>query len=161
VYDCAGVATGNFATCEFNQPQAGTWYVLAVQVTGTVEYQITATEFGPTETGPDTDADGWEDGFDNCSSIANYPQRDIDGDGCGDLCDADFDQDGISGIVDFGIFKMSFGEASGDPSYNPLADMDRDGVVGVLDLGIFTSEFNGAPGPSGLPPSLKTPVACP
>jgi secreted trypsin-like serine protease len=47
VYDCAGVATGNFAACEFTQPVAGTWYVLAVRVTGTVAYQVTATEFGP------------------------------------------------------------------------------------------------------------------
>ena len=161
VYDCAGVATGNFAACEFNQPQAGTWYVLAVRVTGTVGYQITATEFGPTPVGPDTDADGWEDAFDNCTSVANYPQKDIDSDGCGDLCDADFDQDGASGLMDFGILKMSFGKSEGAPDYNPLADMDCDGSVGLLDYGIFAPKFNGAPGPSGLPPSLKTPVACP
>ncbi len=47
VYDCAGVATGNFAACEFADPQVGAWYVLAVRVTGTVGYQVTATEFGP------------------------------------------------------------------------------------------------------------------
>jgi hypothetical protein len=51
VYDCAGVATGNFAACEFSAPQAGTWYVLAVRVAGPVlydvSYQVTATQFGP------------------------------------------------------------------------------------------------------------------
>jgi hypothetical protein len=51
VYDCAGAATGNFAACEFDAPQVGTWYVLAVRVVGPVlydvSYQVTATEFGP------------------------------------------------------------------------------------------------------------------
>jgi hypothetical protein len=47
VYDCAGVATGNFAACEFASPLSGTWYALAVRVSGDVAYQITATAFGP------------------------------------------------------------------------------------------------------------------
>ena len=62
VYDCAGIATGNFAACEFDAPQAGAWYVLAVRVTGTVAYQVTATQFGPPPTacsdGLDNDGDG-------------------------------------------------------------------------------------------------------
>jgi hypothetical protein len=47
VYDCAGVASGNFAVCNFTSPASGPWYALAVRVSGTVAYQITATEFGP------------------------------------------------------------------------------------------------------------------
>ena len=51
VYDCAGVATGNFATCEFEYPQAGPWYALLVRATGPntypVLYQVTATELTP------------------------------------------------------------------------------------------------------------------
>ena len=92
VYDCAGVATGNFASCQFSQPQAGTWYVLAVRVTGTVAYQITATEFGPN---PDTDEDGVEDPFDNCTLVSNAAQKDLDVDGCGDVCDGDFNNNGV------------------------------------------------------------------
>jgi hypothetical protein len=58
VYDCAGAATGNFAVCEFWNPQAGTWYALANRVTGTVDYQITATEFGPSPVPPVPALDG-------------------------------------------------------------------------------------------------------
>ncbi len=65
VYDCAGVATGNFAACEFANPPVGAWYVQAVQVTGTVAYQITATAFGPSppacSDGVDNDGDGFID----------------------------------------------------------------------------------------------------
>jgi secreted trypsin-like serine protease len=158
VYDCAGVATGNFATCEFNNPQAGTWYVLAVRVTGTVAYQITATEFGPN---PDTDEDGLEDPFDNCTLVSNAAQKDLDTDGCGDLCDGDFDNDGAVGPSDFNTFKSAYLTNQGDPGYNPLADMDCNGTVSPMDYSIFKSGYTLAPGPSGLPPELKTFPACP
>lgn len=58
--------------------------------------------------GPDTDADGVPDGFDNCPSVANPAdmryggsdatpeQTDTDGDGAGDACDADLDGDGVA-----------------------------------------------------------------
>ena len=51
VYDCAGVATGNFATCQFDAPQAGFWYALLVRATGPntypVAYQVAVTERAP------------------------------------------------------------------------------------------------------------------
>ncbi len=97
VYDCAGVATGNFAACEFAGPQAGAWYVLAMRVTGTVGYQITATEFGPL----DADGDGVPDASDNCPYEPNADQTDSGGvdtpvaDGIGDACQCgDVNDDG-------------------------------------------------------------------
>lgn len=47
----------------------------------------------------DTDTDGMPDVHDNCVSIANPDQRDVDGNGQGDACD-DFDRDGIMAMHD-------------------------------------------------------------
>jgi len=51
VYDCAGVATGNFASCGFDAPQAGPWYLLLVRAAGPntypVAYQVVVTERAP------------------------------------------------------------------------------------------------------------------
>jgi len=110
---------------------------------------------GPTPGGTNSDSDSVEDAFDNCSGLSNAAQKDIDHDGCGDLCDADYDQDGGSGLLDFGVVKSAFGSSSGQPLYDARADMDCDGSVGLLDFGFFKAEFGGAPGPSGLIPSLK------
>jgi glucose/arabinose dehydrogenase len=43
----------------------------------------------------DSDGDGVEDWPDNCDTVANTDQTDTDGDGAGDACDADDDNDGI------------------------------------------------------------------
>ena len=42
----------------------------------------------------DQDGDGFPDGGDNCRDVPNPDQRDSDGDGFGNLCDADVDGDG-------------------------------------------------------------------
>lgn len=153
VYDCAGAATGNFATCEFDSPQSGLWYALAVRVTGTVAYQITATEFAPL----DTDDDGVEDALDNCTFDSNSTQKDLDTDGCGDICDGDFNQNGFVDPADFSLFKSAYQTMQGQPGYNPLADMDCNGAVAAMDFSLFKSGYGAPPGPSGLPPS----PACP
>lgn len=112
---------------------------------------------GPTPGGADSDGDGVENAFDNCSSVSNIAQKDIDHDGCGDLCDGDFNQDGAGGVPDFAIFKASYGKISGQPGYDARADMNCDGAVGVPDYGIFKPFcFGKTPGPSGIPTSHKS-----
>jgi hypothetical protein len=95
---------------------------------------------------PDSDSDGISDPFDNCINHANANQRDTDGDGFGNRCDADFDQSNLVNITDLGIFKSRFGTTNAD------ADLDGNGLVNITDLGIFKSLFGKAPGPSGVAP---------
>jgi hypothetical protein len=65
----------------------------------------------------DTDADGVLNRADNCPSVANSDQANLDGDAEGDACDADDDNDGISDVV-----EAAFGT-------NPRsADSDGDGT---------------------------------
>jgi hypothetical protein len=116
---------------------------------------------GPTPGGADTDGDGVENAFDNCSSLSNPAQKDADHDACGDVCDGDFDQNGTSGLPDFGIFKAAFGSSTGSPAYKAVADMDCNGTIGLPDFGLFKNEFGGTAGPSGITNAGRNHTACP
>ena len=50
--------------------------------------------------GEDADGDGLANESDNCPALANADQADLDGDGAGDVCDADDDGDGIDDGAD-------------------------------------------------------------
>jgi uncharacterized repeat protein (TIGR01451 family) len=106
----------------------------------------TATTLVGTGTFTDTDGDGVTDFFDNCINHANADQRDTDGDGYGNRCDADFDQSLFVNFADQNTFKSRFGTT------NPHADFDGSGFVNFADQNIFKSLFGKAPGPSGLTP---------
>jgi len=93
----------------------------------------------------DTDGDRTLDGVDNCSALDN-DQRDTNGDGYGNRCDADLNNDGFVNIADLAAFKAVFGTADAD------ADLDGSGFVNIGDLAIFKSLFGKPPGPSGLVP---------
>jgi len=89
----------------------------------------------------DSDGDGVDDSVDNCSVIANAGQQDTDGDGFGNLCDADLNNDLIVNVLDLGLLRTVFFTADED------ADFNSDGVVNVVDLGILRSGFFQPPGP--------------
>ena len=105
----------------------------------------------------DTDGDTVPDADDNCTRVPNALQRDSNGDGFGNLCDADITGDGL--------VTTSWGEAypldaRGDVEwmamaieseyYDPDADLDGDGVVDEADLAIAQLFLFLAPGPSGV-----------
>lgn len=121
--------------------------------------------------GADSDSDVIHDVEDNCSEVANGPnditfeegplgfpnQTDTDLDGFGDLCDADFDQDGVVTGADFGTLINCFQIGSLPTTLGPAADptceesdMDDDGLVAMSDFNRLVAQFNQVPGPSGL-----------
>ena len=100
----------------------------------------------------DQDGDGVRNADDNCINLPNgylipdaggNSQLDADADGYGNLCDADFNQNGVTNTIDLGIFKAAYG------STDSLTDLNGDGFVNTLDLGRFKAEFGTLPGPSG------------
>jgi len=90
----------------------------------------------------DTDSDGVDDSVDNCTLIANPGQQDADGDGHGNVCDGDFDNDCSTAFLDLAAFKAGFFGS------DPELDLDSDGTVAFLDLAIFKGLFFTTPGPS-------------
>lgn len=92
----------------------------------------------------DVDDDGFTDSQDNCLFVANGAQRDTDGDGLGNACDADLNQDCVVNVVDLGLLRSVFFTADDD------ADFNGDGQVNVVDLGIMRQQFFDAPGPAGV-----------
>ncbi len=98
-----------------------------------------ATEFA------DADGDGIVDIVDNCQRVFNPDQRDTDGDGFGNACDADLNNSGFVDLQDFKRFKTVFNTNDAD------ADFDGNGWVDLNDLARFTQLFLKLPGPAGKP----------
>jgi uncharacterized protein (TIGR03790 family) len=100
----------------------------------------------------DRDGDGVPDASDNCLLLPNPDQRDSDGDGFGNLCDADLDGDGLV-TTSYGQWPPGdveqIGRAAEAGYAVPEADLDGDGRVGESDLAIANLFLYAPPGPSG------------
>jgi hypothetical protein len=76
----------------------------------------------PTYIQADTDADGILDTIDNCPSVPNPDQKDVNGNGVGDACE-DFDVDGVPNYLD---------NCPNDPNQSQI-DSDGDGIGDACD----------------------------
>jgi hypothetical protein len=95
----------------------------------------------------DVDGDGVNNASDNCLNRKNPDQDDTDCDTYGNLCDADYDNSGIVGFGDFGLFVGAFGTGDMEKCHNePIPGC----IVGFGDFGSFVGMFGSAPGPSGM-----------
>lgn len=92
----------------------------------------------------DADGDGVFDVLDNCTMVANPMQIDSNGDGFGNRCDTDFNNDCVVNFVDIAAFSGQF--LGSDPDF----DINGDGAVNFVDFVQVSSTFLSQPGPSGL-----------
>ncbi len=92
----------------------------------------------------DTDGDGVSDAVDNCIDIANASQLDSNGDGFGNACDADTNNDCIVNFVDFSLFAGVFNTPDADHDFN------GDGAANFIDYAYMATQFQQQPGPSAL-----------
>ena len=95
----------------------------------------------------DTDQDGIPDSCDNCREVPNPDQRDTNADGIGNICDPDYNNDGVVGIPDFNILRRLFGKTAADPGFDPDVDAQGDDAIGIPDFNVLRRYFGGPPGP--------------
>ncbi|MBW1684208.1 MAG: thrombospondin type 3 repeat-containing protein [Deltaproteobacteria bacterium] len=104
-----------------------------------------------------SDADGWPDDEDNCREVENSDQVDTNLDGIGNRCDADYDNNGLVGLSDFGRLSAVWGVTAG---VDPDLDANSDGAIGLAEFGLLSQSWGQAPGP-GLPGCDGTTSPCP
>ncbi|QDG49606.1 trypsin-like serine protease [Persicimonas caeni] len=89
----------------------------------------------------DSDSDGVINGEDNCPSVSNEQQNDMDNDGVGDACDMDADGDGVGSNDNCPLVpNANQDDSDGDGTGNACdGDSDGDGLNDELDNCPFTS----------------------
>jgi len=137
---------------EYRPNTAGAWYFdfsVGAQGTHLKPTELYAWAVHPGDVGAlptDSDGDGIPDDSDNCTLIANPDQFDGDGDGYGNRCDGDLNNNGVTNAQDYAIFRSRLGSA------DAAADLNNNGTVNAQDYAIFRTLLGAPPGPSGLHP---------
>jgi hypothetical protein len=91
-------------------------------------------DFCPVDAQNDHDGDGFCEAVDNCPSVANPDQADVDEDGVGNACEPDNDGDGVSDKSDNCPFNDNSDQADRDGDGDACdADSDNDGVLDASD----------------------------
>ena len=128
--------------------EPGTTYQLAVDVYGGAMFDATTLTSAETTLSvvEDTDGDGILDHEDNCTLVVNADQRDTNGDGYGNVCDPDLDDNGLVNRADIRRLKAALFTADAD------ADLNGDGIVSLVDVGTAKQFLFEAPGPRGMLP---------
>jgi hypothetical protein len=88
----------------------------------------------------DFDNDGVPDSLDNAPETANPGQEDTDGDGYGNICDADFDNNDQVDMQDYNTFRNAWGNSGSGLN----EDLNSDSNVDMLDYNIFRNKWNSA-----------------
>jgi hypothetical protein len=120
----------------------------------------------------DTDGDGVDNSVDNCPSIFNPCQENLDNDANGDACDSDLDNDGVLNVLDNCAFASNPGQANSDGDHfgdvcdncvstvnNDQGDLDADDIGDACDA-CTDSDGDGAADP-GYPASTCPTDNCP
>ncbi|MEO7385352.1 MAG: dockerin type I domain-containing protein [Gammaproteobacteria bacterium] len=97
----------------------------------------------------DTDSDGVVDALDNCRTLPNATQVDSDGDGFGNRCDGDLNNNNSTNAQDTTLYRQQLGQPSVAPTYNK-ADINANGSVNAQDTTLFRQLLAAPPGPSGV-----------
>jgi hypothetical protein len=88
----------------------------------------------------DNDSDGVPDSLDNAPEKTNPGQEDTDGDGYGNICDADFDNNDQVDMQDYNAFRNAWGNSGSGLN----EDLNSDSNVDMLDYNIFRNKWNSA-----------------
>ncbi len=98
---------------------------------------------------PDMDSDTICDPDDNCLTKPNPTQNDSNSDGYGNVCDPDWDNNGLVGFSDLGIWKSHLGHTIGTDATDVDVDADEPPgtAVGFSDLAVWKAFLGLPPGP--------------